>query len=401
MLPYTDQAMPSAKTVGAILSATALLIATVALPLVPTSPVSFKVDHAEAKTQQQILQELQAQQKAKEAEAKRQADIKAQADAKIKDLSTQISSVSQNIQQTSSDIASTSSAISQKDQQIAELTSELTRLEDQQGVLLRQMYIMRASMPDSLVIFSDQPVSDREKEQAQFAALKKSVSALYLKTTAAKQDIELARSDLVNQNQRLSNLKDQQTAQKDGLASYQQTQAQLKVNAEQALKDIQAQLLKIYQGEASAQKAIDAAVAAGLKGQGVGPGVGSRVSEGDFVGIESSTGFSTGCHVHEEVRVNNVPVNPQPYINNGTIRWALSDGFTITQPFGHTSFSYVYVNGIHPGIDIAKPCGAPVYAPGDGTVIVNSCPDGCGSGYGHLWAERMDNGLVVMTGHLR
>jgi murein DD-endopeptidase MepM/ murein hydrolase activator NlpD len=393
--------MPSAKSVGAILSALTLLTATVALPLVPTSHFTLKPVVAEAKTAAQQLADLQAQQKAKEAEAKRQAAIKAQADTKIKELSGQISSVSENIQQTQSDIVDTSSSISQKDQQVAELTSELTRLESQQGVLLRQMYIMRASMPDSLLLFSDQPVSDREKEQAQFAALKKSVAALYLKTTAAKQDIELARNDLVARNERLANLKDQQTAQKEGLASYQETQAQLKSNAEAALKDIQAQLLKIYQGEANAQKAIDDAVAAGLRGQGVGPGVGSRVNRGAFVGIEDTTGFSTGCHVHEETRVNNVPVNPQPYINNGTIDWALSSGFTITQPFGHTSFSYVYKNGIHPGIDIAKPCGAPVYAPADGTVIVNSCPDGCGSGYGHLWAEQMDNGMVVMLGHLR
>jgi septal ring factor EnvC (AmiA/AmiB activator) len=395
-LTYTKMHMLNAKSAGALLSISLLFTAIVAIPFELT--VAPRV--VEAKSAAQTLKELQAQQAQKEAAAAAQKKIKDAADAKVKELSGQITQVAQNIQKTQGDIVTTSDQIDTKNQSIAGLESQLRETKDKLETFLRQMYMQRASMPDSLELFSDQPVSEREKQQAQFAALKKAASALYVQTTAAQQQVQNERNDLVSRSQNLSNLKDQQAAQKDGLASYQQTQAQLKINAEATLKDLNDQLLKIYQAEASAQKAIDAAVAAGLLGHGVGPGVGTRVAAGTVIGYEGTSGFSTGYHVHQEVRVNNVPVNPVPYINNGTMDWALKS-FEITQPFGKTSFSYVYAGGIHTGVDIAAPAGSPVYAPADGTVIVNSCPQGCGVGYGHLWAEQLDNGMVVMTGHLK
>jgi len=45
--------------------------------------------------------------------------------------------------------------------------------------------------------------------------------------------------------------------------------------------------------------------------------VGDRMSQGQPVGLEGSTGNSTGAHLHFELRINQVPVDPAPYLPPG------------------------------------------------------------------------------------
>jgi murein DD-endopeptidase MepM/ murein hydrolase activator NlpD len=45
--------------------------------------------------------------------------------------------------------------------------------------------------------------------------------------------------------------------------------------------------------------------------------VGQQVSQGQAVGMEGSTGNSTGAHLHFELRINQKPVDPAPYLPPG------------------------------------------------------------------------------------
>lgn len=48
--------------------------------------------------------------------------------------------------------------------------------------------------------------------------------------------------------------------------------------------------------------------------ESIGVAVGQRVGRGQQIGRVGTTGWSTGCHLHFEVRINGTPVDPAPYL---------------------------------------------------------------------------------------
>lgn len=75
----------------------------------------------------------------------------------------------------------------------------------------------------------------------------------------------------------------------------------------------------------------------------------------------------------------------------------------ITQGYGRTAYSYLYINGWHNGIDIAASFGTPVYSPASGTVlaVVNQdayCPHIAFGKY--VAIDDPVNHLVLVLSHL-
>jgi len=103
--------------------------------------------------------------------------------------------------------------------------------------------------------------------------------------------------------------------------------------------------------------------------QVAGPKLG-EVRRGDLIAYQGNTGCSTGTHLHFGLYINNVAVNPKPYLDSGALRWPENNP-VVTQWFGANYWWYWTNFGIpgHNGIDMTVGFGAPIYAAADGVAF--------------------------------
>lgn len=110
---------------------------------------------------------------------------------------------------------------------------------------------------------------------------------------------------------------------------------------------------------------------------------GEEVLRGDVIGVQGSTGMSTGDHVHFGVykkcgEDSWCHTDPMAYLSSGELSWPLAD-YTISQEYGRTAFalsSGYYKDNFHNGIDLYSYVNAPVWAAADGTVSYSIDPYG-------------------------
>jgi septal ring factor EnvC (AmiA/AmiB activator) len=130
-----------------------------------------------------------------------------------------------------------------------------------------------------------------------------------------------------------------------------------------------------------------------------------HVNRGDIIGGIGNSGYSSGCHLHFEIRINsNTHVNPANYLGNGYFINPVP-GVTMNVPYG---YSDAYFPGVfHTGQDYADGCaGRAIRATADGEIItrVTGQPNTYPGGpviYGNYVMIKHTNGMYSLYGHMR
>lgn len=364
----------------------ALVILVATSLVVPFSAIGKKT--AQAATIDELKAQanaLQAQIDANNKEAER---LSGEADS----LKNRIAEFDIQISQINSQIELINIKIAQLDQELIKAQAELDRQKSLLKASIQALYKKGGASTVELLVGSDS-FSQFINSQTYLERLKSGIQTSTEKVIKLKQQIQA-----------------QQTEQKE-LLEQQKIQKGVLDNT----RNQQASLLSITQGEQSRyeqmiadlqvkrQKIDDEITALVRAGGMVSLG---RVHQGNMIGYMGTTGFSTGHHLHFEVRDSSFNVlNPLPLSNYGFIWPAEAPYEQINQEYGCVPWA-VYASrdcpqgwSFHAGVDIGSQIwwDTPILAAGDGDIIIN---DDQGDGYGHKVVIRHDNGYFTVYGHL-
>lgn len=351
------------------------------------------------RAQQEELRQQQEQNQGLLEEKEQEADT---LEHTIRHLNEDITFTNNRIENTQDQISITNQLITALNGSIEENTKVLVALNEKLKNAYITLYELSQTSTIELILQSnslEEIISQTQYIQAVQTDLSNDISD----ANSIRKDLEQKKTAADNEKQDLTSLNTQLSESKNSLSA-QRTQKDDLLEQTEGDQAKYEQLLADIRSRNAEVEAQIIAIINNLYNSGIGPGEGQPVVRGTPVGVQGSTGFSSGAHVHFEVREGNIPRDPRGYVSSGVLSWPLKS-FRVTQEFGENwqyknrngEWVWAYGPAGHTGRDIVAIGDRTVYAPADGVVVL----DRCFGDYGRAWVEVTNSGQWVLMGHMQ